>query len=166
MKYFNHWLAPIKWTRLKGKKNKMKRPIYVLLITATVMLSNCQATNPVGSQTSENAPVVITSQPTISEHDASNYAVRIAMQSQPEIDASSAAPRFREIKQTSFHSALQEMHTEPHANDILSQSVWLITLSGVWNVGIPGPGITPTPYRTFYVVLDDWGNELRTSLQQ
>ena len=107
-----------------------------------------------------------TSQPIISETAASNYAVRIAMQSQPEIDASSAMPRVREIKQTSVDAALQEMHAKSHADDILSQSVWLITLSGVWNVGIPGPGITPTPYRTFYVILDVRGNELRTSVQQ
>lgn len=145
--------------------NIMKRPLYVLMIAMTVVLGNCQATYPVGSQTSDNIPIATTSQPIISELDASDYAVRIAMQSQPEIDASSAAPRNREIKQTSFRAALQEMHTEPHADDILSQSVWLIRLSGVWNVGIPGPGITPTPYRTFYVVLDVWGKELRTSVQ-
>ena len=144
----------------------MKRLIYMLLISAAVVLGNCQATNPVGSNTSDNTPIAITPQPIISEYDASSIAVRIAMQSQPEIDASNAAPSVREIKQTSLRSALQEMHFEPQTNDILSQSVWLITLDGIWNVGIPAPGITPTPYRTFYVVLDVWGKELRTSVEQ
>jgi hypothetical protein len=144
----------------------MKRLIYVLLLGTAVVLGSCQATNPVDSHTFDNTPIAVTPQPIISEYDASSLAVGNAMQSQPEIDASNAAPSVREIKQISLGSALQEMHSEPHADDILSQSVWLITLNGVWNVGIPGPGITPTPYRTFYVVLDVWGKELRTSVQQ
>lgn len=144
----------------------MKKPIYVLLLAAAILLGSCQATNPIGSHTSDNTPIAVTPKPKISEYDASSIAVRLAMQSQPEIDASNAAPRVREIKQTSLRSALHEMHIESHADDILSQSVWLITLDGIWNVGIPGPGITPTPYRTFYAVLDVWGKELRTSIQQ
>jgi hypothetical protein len=143
----------------------MKRLIYVVLLAAVVVLGSCQATNPVDSHTSDDTPIAVMPQPIISEYDASSIAVRIAMQSQPEIDASNAAPSVREIKRTSLRSALQEMHFEPQTNDILSQSVWLIILNGVWNVGIPVPGITPTPYRTFCVILDAWGNELRTAVQ-
>jgi hypothetical protein len=143
----------------------LKKPFYLFLIAATFVLGGCQAAHPVGSKTSHNFPTATAIQANITEQDAASYAVRIAMQSQPEIDASHAAPRVGEIKLTSLQSALQEMHSEPRLDDILSQSVWLVTLDGEWLVGIPGPGVTPTPYRTFYVVLDARGNELRTSVR-
>jgi hypothetical protein len=143
----------------------LKRLIYPLLIAATVMFAGCQAANPAALHSSDNPANTATFQPVISEQEASNIALRIALESQPEIDATNAQPRVREIRQLSFRSALQEMHSQPRADDPLSQSVWLITLSGVWQVGIPGPGATPAPYRTFYVVLDEAGHQLRTSVQ-
>ena len=145
----------------------MKKHFFTLLMVTMVLLGGCQADNPAGSPIPGVTSTATASQWVISEQEAADRAVRIAKQSRPEIEAPSADPHIREIKQTSLGAALQEMHTEPQDGDNLSQPVFLVKLSGLWFVGIPGPGITPSPYLTYYVVLDaQTGIELKTSVQQ
>ncbi len=126
----------------------MNRWIALFLVAVVVGLGGCQAAH------------------AIDEGQAAELALRIAAQSRPEIDASNAAPRVLEIRPTSLQAAMQVMHAELGAEDRLAQPVWLVRLSGEWYVGIPAPGLTLTPCHTYYVVLDEWGNELRTSIKQ
>ena len=90
----------------------MNRWIALFLIAVVVGLGGCQAV------------------PAINEGQAADLALRIAAQSRPEIDASGAAPRVLEIRQTSLQAVMQVMHAESGAEDRLAQPVWLVRLSG------------------------------------
>ena len=94
----------------------------------------------------------------ISEQEAIEAALKIALESRPEMSAAQVTPSNIQAEQMSFDEAtkrIQELNEVPsgYSPDL---PVWLVTMDGIWldlygtSAGLP----TPEPYRHMMIILD------------
>ena len=107
----------------------------------------------------------------ISEQAAIDAAIRIAMNSRPEVSGSQVLPREIQARQLTLAGALQII--SGHDGSVPAgyqpdMPVWAVTMDGWWTDVFPRPTDSPTPqpYRHLTVILDAvTGLEIEGSLQ-
>lgn len=94
----------------------------------------------------------------ISEEEAIDAALEIAMMTQPELSSSQEEPSNIIAEQLTLGEAVKKVNekNEPAVGYDSNMIVWLVSMDGIWLDEFPKPGDfpTPMPYHHYFVILD------------
>jgi hypothetical protein len=130
---------------------KDMRPILqILMVILGLLIVSCTSFNRI---TPSPTPTGL-----LSEREAIDAAMSLAISNQPEINATQVKPTNINAKQSTLNKAFQEILSNSELPPGYSPTapVWIITMEGQWREGFPFPtgASTPEPYHHFYVILD------------